>query len=187
MTERRELKLVEKASPCDTDYFDRELLTFRQRVEKSSDYCPNVSECQRNPGHCALKYGVIVAKYVMSGGNLKSELLEFSEEPQTNEAYWNSIDRKTFSLVRGKVQIMQAVERFARLVLLEDPDQSVFENCPRCDGVRLETTVIDSGRDGVGPLSGSGRTRKRFVAYCPSCDPKPQGGTFEEGLIEDFI
>ncbi len=57
----------------------------------------------------------------------------------------------------------------------------------KCEGVKLETTVIDSGRDGVNPLSGSGRTKRRSVVYCPSCDPKPKNGTFEEDLIEYIL
>ncbi len=187
MPERRELKLVEKASPCDTNYFDKELLTFRQRAERSSDYCPNVSECQTNPSHCALRYGVMVAKYVIAGGNLKSELLEFSQQSHTKELYWNSDNRKDFNLIQGKAKVIRAVEKFARIVLLENPDQSVFETCSRCKGARLETTVVDSGRDGIGSLSGSGKTRKRLVTYCLSCDSKPTNATFKEDVIADIL
>ncbi len=187
MPERRELRLVEKASPCDTNYFDKTLLTISQARQRGKELCPNYNECVSHPRNCALRYGVLVAGYVMKGGNLKSELLEFSEESHTNEAYWNSVDRINFNLVQGKGKNIRAVERFARIVLLEDPDKSVFETCPKCQGVKLETTVVDSGRDGVGLLSGSGSTRKRSVIYCPSCDPKPRDGTFDENTIENFI
>ena len=83
--------------------------------------------------------------------------------------------------------MLKAVERFARVILLENPDESVFPSCERCDGVRLKTTVIDSGRDSVGHLSGSGRVRKRNVQYCPDCEPKPQDGTFDETLVDELF
>ena len=51
----------------------------------------------------------------------------------------------------------------------------------------METTVIDSGRDSVGHLSGSGRVRKRNVQYCPDCEPKPQDGTFDETLVDELF
>lgn len=180
MPERREFALVEQGSPCDVNYFDRSLLTLAQARRRGKEICPNYDECKQHPKHCALRYGLEVAKYVMEGGTLKSELLEFAEQGHTNGIYRNSNDRHDFSLVRGRPQIIRAVERFARVVLLEDPDKSVFESCSKCDGVRIETIVIDSGRDGLFPLSGSGRTRRRTVSYCPNCDTKPQGGTFDE-------
>ena len=186
MPERRESILVEQGSPCDINYFDRSLSTIEQARQRGEEICPNYDECVKRPKNCALRYGLEVAKYVMRGGNLRSELLELSEQEHANGIYWNSNDRCDFSLVREKPQIIKAVERFARIVLLEDPDKSVFETCSQCNGIRLETTVIDSGRDGVFPLSGSGRTRRRAVTYCPNCDPKPQGGTFDENEADFF-
>ena len=186
MTERRELRLVQQGSPCDTNYFDRSLLTIEQALQRGKETCPNYDGCVRHPRNCALRYGTMVAKFVMQGGDLKTELVEYSQESHTNEQYWDSVDRINFELMKGKSNNIRAVERFAKLVL-KDTSESVFESCPKCEGVKLETTDIDSGRDGVSSLSGSGRTRKRFVAYCPNCDPKPQGGTFEESLIEDLI
>jgi hypothetical protein len=180
MSKRRELALVEQGSPCDINYFDRSLLTVEQAEQRGKELCPNYDECIAHPKNCALRYGLDVAKYVMKGGSLRSELLEFAEQEHTNGIYRNSNDRCDFSLIRGRSQTIKAVERFSRIVLLEDPDKSVLESCPKCNGAKLEAIVVDSGRDGVSPLSGSGRTRRRAVDYCPSCDPKPQGGTFDE-------
>lgn len=188
MPERRELKLVQQAYPCDTNYFDRTLLTISQVKSKGREVCPNFSICRKTPGNCAHRYGTLVAGYVMQGGDLKSELLDFAAEaPDLNGEYWDSQDRAAFELIRGKARIIRAVERFTRIVLLEDPDKSVFDACSKCNGIKLTKVVVDSGRDGVGPLSGSGRTRRRNAVYCPSCDPEPRNGTFEEGTIEDLI
>ena len=187
MAERRELRLVQQASPCDTNYFNRNLLTVEQALGRGKDYCPNYSECQKHPRNCALRYGAIVAKFVMQGGNLKNELLEFSQESHTTEQYLDSVDRKDFKLIQGKGKVIRAVEGFAKIVLLEDPFQSVFSLCEKCEGAKLEVTVTDSGRDGIGLLSGSGRTRRRNVVYCPGCDPVPRDGTFQEDIASDLV
>ena len=166
---QKELNLVQQAESCDTNYFNRDLLTFSQRVQQRSNYCPNVPECTAKSSHCALKYGTMVAGYVLKGGTLRGELYDFfndaSNEGFINEEFWTSDDRTVFRKEKEKGKLLKAVERFARVILLENPGESVFPSCERCDGVRLKTTVIDSGRDSVGHLSGSGRVRKRNVQY----------------------
>jgi len=195
---QRELNLVQQAKSCDTNYFNRDLLTWGQRVEGGSNYCPNVPECTPNvpectakSSHCALKYGTMVAGYVLKGGTLRGELYDFfndaSNEGFINEEFWTSDDRTVFRKEKEKGKLLKAVERFARVILLENPGESVFPSCERCDGVRLETTVIDSGREGVGNLSGSGKTRRRTVSYCPDCEPKTRDGTFEENLVDELF
>ena len=138
--------------------------------------------------YCALGYGQMVASYVMKGGSLKNELLEFLEAPHVKtQKYWNSVDRRSFHQVQGKARVVRAVEGFARVVLLEDPFESSLDTCKKCDGIKLEKTVTDSGRDGVGLLSGSGKVRSRLVSYCPDCEPEPRNGTFEESVVDDLF
>ena len=190
MVERRELRLVQQGSPCDNNYFDRSLLTITQARQIGRNPCPNYTICRQPLGDCSLcslRYGAEVAKYVMQGGDLRTELLEFSQVPHIVEEYWNSVNRRDFKLIKGKAQVIRAVEGFARIVLLEDPFQSVFPICEKCEGAKLEITVIDSARDGVSPLSGSGRTRTRNVIYCPSCESVLRGGTFEESILDDLV
>ena len=133
----------------------------------------------------------MVAGYVLKGGTLKGELYDFfnyaSKEGFINAEFWTSDDRVNFRKEKGKSKLLKAVERFARVVLLQNPEESIFPNCDRCDGVKLETYVIDSGRDGVGLLSGSGKTRRRTVSYCPDCDPKPRDGIFDESIPDNLF
>jgi hypothetical protein len=111
----------------------------------------------------------------MRGGNLRSELLEFSEAPHvTREKYWNSVDRRSFYQVQGKAKVIRAVEGFAKVVLLEDPFKSEFQLCDKCEGVVLQREVVDSIHD-MGPLQGTGKTKRRVVSYCPDCEPEPRG------------
>lgn len=50
-----------------------------------------------------------------------------------------------------------------------------------CGTEVLEATVVLSNRDGVGPLTGDGRTRVVTVPFCPNCERKPTSGTFGPG------
>jgi hypothetical protein len=52
---RREQKLVEQGSPCDVNFFNRELLHIWQLGER--DVCPNYDTCvkQGKDNYCALR------------------------------------------------------------------------------------------------------------------------------------
>lgn len=180
MSDKRDPLLIHRASPCDTNYFDSSLLTLDQSRERGREFCPNYGSCSETPRACALRQGVDVARYVLKGGDLRSELLDLERdvpELATNE-YWDSQDHKTFSLIRGKARVMRAIERFARVILLEDSNQSAFSSCEKCEGVKLAKAVTDSERDGLGSLTGGGKVRRRVIDYCPTCDPVPRNGTF---------
>ena len=112
---------------------------------------------------------------------------DFSETEFANaakrEEFWDS-NGGEFVRLNGKARILRAIERFARVVLLENPDESVFPTCETCQGSKLEETVYDSVHidfGGGGPRgAGTGETRARTVQYCPTCDQKPQGGIIRE-------
>jgi hypothetical protein len=172
----REKDLILKGSPCDVNYFDRNLLTIQQAVAKGRTYCSNFKVCETKNTYCSMRSGFEIAQNVVKGSTLEKELGDFSEADFLKEECWNSREGKKFDLVKGKAKWLDAVERFARIVLLMNPSESVLPRCEKCYGVKLTETVIDSVHDGSFPLSGSGRTKRRDVKYCPECDPKPRGG-----------
>ncbi len=189
----REKRLIIEASPCDTNYFDKTLLTVEQATGKDREYCTNYNQCKNGGISCALKYGWQMASHITKGSTLQKELREFSMAPFLDEEFWNSVNGKEYTRIKGKGKVLRAVEGFARIVLLMDPFQSVFPSCKKCGGVKLEKEVIDSIHDGPFPLSGHGQTKKRVVGYCPDCEPEPQGGFItprDDGIsgldFEDF-
>ena len=90
-----------------------------------------------------------------------------------------------FRRTRDKAEILTAVENFAQVVLLMDNTQPILPRCEKCSGIKLTETVFDSIHDGPFPLSGSGRTRRRDVQYCPKCEPKPQGGFLDKDPADE--
>ena len=79
MGTEREKRLITDGSPCDLNFFDRDLLTVEQA--KGSGYtCPNIRPCVEEGIPCALKYGVMMASYVVKGSNLRRELEDFARE-----------------------------------------------------------------------------------------------------------
>jgi len=182
MTER-EKELILKASPCEVNYFDRNLLTFRQALEKGRELCLNYSACESGGIPCALTCGWEVAQHIVNGSNLKKELNDFSYVPFINNEFWKSVNRRDFERIRGKPDVLSAVEHSARIILREDAFDSSLERCAKCDGVKILEIVYDTIRDGLFPCSGGGKTRRRDVYYCPKCEPKPAGGIIEE---DDF-
>jgi hypothetical protein len=177
----REKDLILKGAPCDMNYFDRNLLTIHQAVAQGRTYCINYKTCEKtNDTYCALRSGLEVAQNVIKGSTLEKELNNFSEADFLNGKFWDSINGKEFQAIQGKAKFIDAVERFARTVLLMNPSESVFAHCDKCKGVKLNKRVYDSIQDGPFPLSGSGKTRPRNVEYCPDCDPEPRGGILKE-------
>ena len=183
----REKRLIIEAPPCDTNYFDKTLLTVEQAIERGREYCANRNTCKERQIYCALKYGQEMAKHVVKGSTLEEELREFSIVTFLNEKFWNSVNGKEYTIIQGKGKVLRAVEGFARIVLLMDPFQSVLPSCKKCNGAMLTTTVFDSIHDGPFPLSGSGKTRKRVVTYCPDCDSEPKGGFITGDEAEENI
>jgi hypothetical protein len=179
---KREKGLILKGSPCAIDYFDKNLLTIQQAIAKGRTYCPSFQACDNpnNSIYCALRSGLEVAQHVVNGSTLEQELKEFSEADFLNGKFRNSLDGKEFYIDKGKAKFIGAVEKFARTVLLIDTSESVFPQCEKCNGVKLNKTVYDSIHDGPFPLSGSGKTLRRDVEYCPDCDPEPRGGFLKE-------
>ena len=177
---QRERRLIEAGSPCDTNYFDQNLLTVQQAQERGPQLCPNYAQCRANPGYCTLNHGLEVAKYVVRGGTLQRELLDYINGADLHEEFIRTVNRRDFEKIKGKSKIVRAVEHFARVVLLKDAFKSVFPECEKCYGVRLTKEVIDSIHDGPFRMSGSGRTRRRQVEYCLDCDPEPTNGILRE-------
>lgn len=182
----REKRLILDGSPCDTNYFDRKLLTIQQAVIKGRTYCSNIEECKTEKVYCLLRSGLEIAQYVVKGSSLKNELDDFAKVDFLEEECLNSIDGKKFEIIKGKAKVLAAVERFARTVLLENPLESVLSRCEKCTGVKLTKEVYDSIHDGSFPLSGSGRTKRRIVEYCPECNPEPRGGIIKEDSLEEI-
>lgn len=187
----RDTDLISKCEPCDINYFDRRLVSLSQLPIGRSDDCPNLERCYREGINCTLRAGREVAKYVtekMAEGwdindALKHEMLDYARCNGINEKYWTSVNRREFNVINGASQVIRDVERFARVVLLMDPFESVFPECERCEGVILEKAVLESGRDGLTPFSGSGKVRTRIASYCPGCDMEPPDrGTFDETI-----
>jgi hypothetical protein len=176
----RERRLIEDGSPCDTNYFDQNLLTVRQAQERGPQPCQNYAQCRGNSVYCTLNHGMAVAKYVVKGGTLQGELSDYIGEADLHEEFLHSVNGRDFEKIKGKGKIVRAVEYFARVVLGMDPFESIFPKCEKCDGIRLTKEVIDSIHDGPFPLSGSGRTRRRSAEYCPDCDPEPRNGIIKE-------
>lgn len=174
---QREKKLIFQGSPCNVNYFDRGLLTVQQAMSKGDTYCPNLEECGKptNKIYCLLRSGLEVAQYVSRGSTLEKEMQEFSGADFLESECRTSLDGKNFVIIKGKAKVLDAVERFARTVLLMNPSESVFPRCGNCYGVKLTKDVFDSIHDGPFSLSGSGKTIRRAVEYCPECDSEPEG------------
>ncbi|MBI2628520.1 hypothetical protein HYW74_00360 [Candidatus Pacearchaeota archaeon] len=183
----RERRLIVEGSPCDTNYFDKSLLTFADAQERGRQMCANYEECQRKPMDCALRYGLEVAKYVTKGSTLEAELAEFSQAPFLDNLFWDSENRMEFIKLNGKARFLKAVERFARSVLLMDENVHVLPHCNSCDGVKLTTTVYDSIHDGLQELSGSGKTKPRVVQYCPECEQEPRGQIIPVNPLDEIV
>jgi len=178
---QRELELIEKGTPCYINYFDENLLTVeqgRKAFEQRGYVCPNMTQCESSKIPCLLRVGLEMAGYVQKGSNLRKELMKVSNVDWLDENCWASKDGKVVTRIRGKSNSLKAIEYFARVVLLEDTSESVLNECKQCRGVKLEEEVHDSVwfKDGPGPCSGGGETRKRVVEYCPNCEKKPRGG-----------
>ncbi len=184
MGDERERSLISKGSPCNINYFDNTLLTLQQAVERGEEYCPNLDRCMEDDNLCALLLGNQVAKLVVEGKDLKEAMKDFESFKYIDNSFWNSIDGKEFKVMQGKQEMIRAVEGFARVILLMNPFESVYNLCEKCGGVRLVETVYDSIHDGPFPLSGSGKTIARDVEYCPKCDPKPRGGILKQDPSE---
>ena len=176
----REKDIIVKGSPCDMNYFDKNLLTIQQAKEMGRQYCANLGQCEKDNNICALLLGHQTAKYVVEGKDLKKVMRDFEEFESINENFWNSVDGKEFILVQGKAKMLRAVEGFARVVLLMNPFESIYNLCKKCGGARIVKTVYDSIHDNPLPLSGSGKTVARDVEYCPECDSVPRGGFLKE-------
>lgn len=184
----REQDLILKGSPCEINYFDRHLLTIKQAIEKGRTYCSNYESCSKLESiYCSLRSGLDVAQNVINNkSSLESELKDFSEAGEfLNGRFWDTINGKEFKINQGKAKFIDAVERFARTVLLMNPSESVFNHCDKCNGVRLNKRVYDSIHDGPFSLSGSGKTIPRNVEYCPDCDAEPRGGIITQDPKED--
>ncbi len=187
---KRELKLIEEGTPCVINYFDRNLLTVSQAKERGQDICPNYSQCEKNQNMCALQIGLEAAKYTMQKGNLKKQLYDFYDQALNqgwfNEELWDSINRRDFKKIKGKGNILRAVEGFARIVLLKDPFESFFPGCERCEGIKLEKIVHNSvwvrGMRGAG----TGEVKTQSIPYCPDCDPEPKNGIVYDDEINLF-
>ena len=183
----REKNLILQGSPCHMDYFDKTLLTIMQARERGVGYCSNMDDCKKGEIPCALNLGLQVAGKVIQGSNLKQELEELAMAPWLDMEFWNSVNGKEYVRLKGKAKVLRAIESYARVVLLQDPFDSVFPTCEKCNGSKIEKTVMDSIHDGPFPLSGSGKTRGRTVLYCPSCDPEPQGTFLDRDPADDDL
>jgi len=187
---KRELKLVEEGTPCGINYFDRNLLTIPQAKEKGQDICPNYSQCKKDENHCTLQMGLQVAKYAMQKGDLKKQLYDFCnqalDQGWLNEEFWDSINRRDFRKIKGKGNILRAVESFARIVLLKDPFESVFPSCEKCEGIKLEKIVHNSVWIKGMRCAGTGEVKTQLVSYCPDCDPEPKDGIVYDNEIDLF-
>jgi hypothetical protein len=182
----REKRLILDGSPCDTNYFDRDLLTIEQSLIRGRTSCPNMKECETERAYCLLRSGLEIAQYVVKGSSLKEELDDFANAEFLDKKCWNSTDGKNFEIIQGKAKVLAAAERFARTVLLENPLESVLNRCEKCVGVKLKKEVYDSIHDGPFPLSGSGRTKRRVVEYCPVCGEEPRGTIIKEDPFEEI-
>ncbi|MAG07613.1 hypothetical protein CMI46_02255 [Candidatus Pacearchaeota archaeon] len=183
----RERKLITEGSPCDVNYFDKDMLSIEQARIQGRQKCENYGACQKTPRDCALRYGREVAKYVVKGGTLKGELSEFSEAPFLDNLFWTSDDGRLYERLKGKAKFLGAVERFARVVLLMDVNEHVFPHCESCEGVKLTQRVYDSIHDGLNSLSGSGKTNSRDVEYCPECDSEPRGTIVQVDPLDEIV
>ena len=183
----REKRLILEGSPCVTNYFNRNILTVEQAKAIGKDYCPMFSKCDspNNNTPCLLRSGLEIAQYVINGISLEKEMENFSKADFIEEECRYSKDRKTFEIIKGKAKVLDAVERFARTILLMNPSESVFPRCDKCFGVKLTKEVYDSIHDDPFPLSGSGKTIRRSVEYCPECEEEPRGGVIKQDPADD--
>ncbi|MCR4284553.1 MAG: hypothetical protein NUV97_00730 [archaeon] len=179
---QREKRLILDGSPCDTNYFDRTLLTLAQARGRGREICPRYNECNTHPGpYCSLQSGLDIAKYVVQGQTLEKNVRDFSVAGDfLNDPFIYSVNRRDFPVAQGRARFVRAAEGFARVVLLMDPFESTTGDCDKCLGPKTKTSVIDSIHDGPFPLSGSGRTIQREVEYCADCEPTPCGGFLKE-------
>ena len=178
----RERDLILKGSPCDINYFDKTILTVGDAMKRGGDRCPAYGECNSPESSycCVLRTGFEIAQHILRGSNLKYELKDLSKADFTGERFRNSVNRMEFRIEQGKGKFLAAAEGFARVVLLMDPFESVLLKCEQCGDVKISETVYDSIHDGPFPLSGSGKTIRRDVQYCPTCEKKPVGGFLKE-------
>ncbi|MBT4166355.1 hypothetical protein HOE04_04925 [archaeon] len=186
---KRELKLVQDGSPCGVDYFDRDLLTVQQALEKGQSICSNYSRCDGDDYMCTMRMGLQVAGYAMQKGDLKKELYDFyeqaSREGWLNKAFWDSVNRREFKKIKGKGNILRAVEGFAKVVLLEDPFESVLSSCEKCEGIKLEKVVRNSVWVRGMRCAGTGEVVSKEIAYCPDCNNEPKNGIVYEDELGD--
>ena len=181
----REKKLIAKGSPCIINYFDKNLLTYQQTVKRGEDYCPNIPLCEKAGIYCAFNIGLQLAQHLAQGKCLEDELIILTQQKFITGEFWNSVNRREFRRERGAGKFIRAAEGFARVVLLQDAFTSTLPSCEKCDSAKIPYDVYDSIHDGPFPLSGSGRTRKRRVCYCPECESTPIGDIIKEDPDEN--
>lgn len=187
MANERELELVEKGTPCYIDYSNKNLLTVKELLDRGYEECSNLKICEDTKIACVLRVGIDVARKVVKGSDLKTELMNVSEADFIDGKFWDIKDGKV-EKIKGRSNVLRATEYFARIVLLQDTSKSILTECGKCGGVKLEETVSDSVwfRNGPSPCAGTGETRGRTVEYCPNCEEKPLGGiVYQEDLDKE--
>jgi len=180
----REKRLIIDGSPCDVNYFNKDLLTINQAKEIRRQQCVNYGACKTEARPCTLRYGLEVAGYIIKGSSLQKELEELSKADFLDNEFWYSKDGKEFEKIHEKSLVLRAVAEFAKLVLLSDEE---IKSCDKCNGIKLDKLVYDSIHWKEMPLAGDGRTKSRVVSYCPSCEPnEPRATIIEEGIEDEF-
>lgn len=188
MANERELELVEKGTPCYIDYSNKNLLTVKELLDRGYEECSNLKICEDTKIACVLRVGIDVARKVVKGSDLKTELNTLAHQDWIENEFWYSKDREEFTKIKGRSNALRAIESYSRIVLLQDTSKSILTECGKCGGVKLEETVSDSVwfRNGPGPCAGTGETRGRTVEYCPNCEEKPLGGiVYQEDLDKE--
>ena len=193
MVKKRELDLVKKGTPCYIDYSNKNLLTVKDVLDRGYEECSNLKVCGDTKIPCVLRVGIDLARNFIKGRDLKKELYVIANQDwvsKEDQEFWYSEDRKDFTKIKGRSNVLRAIEKYANIVLLQDTSKSVLSDCKQCGGVKLEETVSDSiwFKNGPGPCAGTGETRGMTVEYCPNCEEKPVGGiVYQEDMIEDEI
>lgn len=124
---KKETKLLLDASPCDTNFYEGGPTTVVEAKKIGKSNCPHLSKCLANHHQCIMRSGVLVAGFVASQGNtiedevegdFKKEIL--GEIPKEGLVW--SPDRKKFTFITDKKEILSKVKEFATLALFGERD-----------------------------------------------------------------
>ncbi len=118
----KERQLILRASPCETNIYADGPETIEEVKKLGKCLCPNHAVCSRGFSTlridgCIMQMATKVAQYVLKGGTLDGEMLDFSREFDFGNGMFWSPDRKTFETIADKGSAVEKVRSFAKSLI----------------------------------------------------------------------